>query len=325
MDKLDIRNEDGVIGARARSGWGAGSAVLLILLFALWATAAANAAPKIWAIDETQSELVLTIPDTPDFVFIPSDEFPPGISCIVKFRNQNGQDAGPWNDGNVASLAGWVSSDYVDGTSIEFVSDTHMIDALASGIYRPNEAAFDPLAIDPQNPDGQYTDTSGNLAAFGARIRCETITGVNADGSFLSWQEVQFDLDSAGPLPITSSTFDASQLTLGISSMTMDHDGLATLAGQPIPDQVNAPLPSAIGSNLATDGTITTLGSGDPVLTIPIDTDVVFTVNEIDLDGAITGQIVALPEPGMYLSIAFGVAALWALRRPNAGSRRSRD
>jgi hypothetical protein len=284
------------------------------LSFAVLA-APARAVLVEWEIDESLSEIELVVPDQ----VVTLD----ALTATIRLRNQSGGDAGPWSVGNVASVDGVLATDYVDGVSIEFLVGQHDAFGLDSGSYRPNPAAFDPLLVNAENPDGQFSNTSAAPGIYGARVRA-SVSIFTLDAAFINFTEVQYDVFS-NVLPITAGTFDGAELEVGFELATVEFDGLSTLVGQPIPDATGTPIVDAFGENLPAGATIT---APDPMqpdlrqLTVPVDVDLVVDVGGVPLTAGATGTLVAfatVPEPGAASMLASGGALLAALAR-----RRSR-
>ena len=265
-----------------------------------------------WEVDETLSEIELIVPD--QAVTIGT------TNATIRLRNQSGGDAGPWNVGDVAAVGGTIATDYQDGVSIEFLSGQHDLFALASGSYRPNPAAFDPLLVNAENPDGQFADTSTAPGAFGARVRA-TVSIFTVDAAFMNFTEAFYDIFSL-PLPIAAGSFDGGGLDMGFELATIAFDGLSTLVGQPIPDAQGTPIFDVFGLNLDPGATITAPDPMDPDLrrlTIPVDLDLVVDVGGVLLDASAVGTIVAdtilVPEPGVASMLGSGALLLVFLDR----------
>lgn len=265
-----------------------------------------------WEVDETLSEIELIVPD--QAVTIDT------TNATIRLRNQSGGDAGPWSVGNVSAVDGTIATDYQDGVSIEFLSGQHDLFALASGSYRPNPAAFDPLLVNAENPDGQFADTSTASGAFGARVRA-TVSIFTVDAAFMNFTEAFYDIFSL-PLPIAAGSFDGGGLDMGFELATIAFDGLSTLVGQPIPDAQGTPIFDTFGLNLDPGATITAPDPMDPDLrrlTIPVDLDLVVDVGGVLLDASAVGTIVAdtilVPEPGVASMLGSGALLLVFLDR----------
>lgn len=287
------------------------------VLLALLTGAGASAELVEWEVDETQSQITLAVPN--------QDVDLDGLVVNIRMRNQVGGDAGPWNVGNTASIDGMISTDYVDGGSIEFLLGDHTLFALPSGNYRPNQAAFDPLATNAENPFGTFIDTTSAPGAYGGRVRANVLI-IEPDAAFVNFTVVFFDLDS-GVLPITAGSFASEAVDLGIESATVAFDGLDVGFGfgQPIPDAPDYVILDALGMNLAAGATVTAPDPFQPNLrrlSIPVDVDLAIDLG-VPLDATATGTLVAyatLPEPGAAWALASGGLLLTVLAR-----RRSRS
>jgi hypothetical protein len=292
--------------------------VTAAVVVALGAAAPARADLVPWEVDETLSQIALAVPDQ----VVTLDT----LTATIRLRNPSGGDAGPWNVGNVAAVAGRIVTEYQDGVSIEFLSGLHDLFALDSGSYRPNPAAFDPLLVNAENPDGQFANTSTAPGAYGARVRA-TVSIFTLDAAFINFTEVLHDIFSP-VLPIASGSFDGQGLTMGFELATIAFDGLSTLVGQPIPDAQGTQLLDVLGTNLVAGATITAPDPMEPdlrMLTLPVDLDLVVVVGGVPLDASATGTIVAfttIPEPGITSMFASGAVLLAFLDRRR--SRRAR-
>ncbi|MEM7235759.1 MAG: hypothetical protein AAF517_26555, partial [Planctomycetota bacterium] len=253
----------------------------LVLPIVFLATRAANGEPTIWVIDPARSEISISIPDS---------EVTFGLDFYsLQYRNDLGQNEGPWDFGNFTSLSGTIFADYVEGESISFASGSHAIEGGVTSDYRPDDSVFDPALVDNLNESGQYNGTSTAPGVFGARVRI-TSDSETVDAAFQKFEDVEFDVGSEGPLPITDGSFASEDLEVGLSSMTLDVDGLET--GLPVrqlfSDQLNGFQPQASMPNRATGGTI----SGQE-LTLPVEFDIRLSQGGLSVSGTVSGQIVA--------------------------------
>ncbi len=281
--------------------------VAIALTAALFAAPTiAGAAPLTWAIDDSQSSLTLNVPDQS----VTLD----GTTATIRLRNA---DNSAWSQGKTAAVAGTLSTDFVDGVSIEFLSGQHNAFGLTSGSFRPNPADFDPGATNAENPDGQFTGTSTAPAVFAAKVRA-SVSFVTLDVAWISFLDVAYDLDSAGPLAIGGGgAFAGNALAVGVESATVALDGLSTLVGQVIPDTPGTPFDNIFGANTLAGATVTTPDPvGNPLLrqlTIPVDVPLSLTLEGTNLNASATGEIVAfalVPEPTTLLLLAGGLAGL---------------
>lgn len=265
-------------------------------VLATWATtmSAARAEVITWDIDPALSSVRLTIPDQTVNI--------PGTGDVtVRLRDANSTTQ--WTDagGRLAFLDGTVKTNYLDASSIEFLSGTHNIFALAGVNVRPDPAQFTGPA-DADNPDGTYAATGTAPAAYGAKVR-GTVSIVTVDAAYIALRNVIYNI-SSGIVPLGGGTTIAgSTSNFGLSSAAVDADGLALPLGfgQPIPDTRNAALPALSALDTAAGSVINTGGLGRK-LTYNITTSIQVDIQGVLLNGSATGQIVALgsvaPGPG---------------------------
>jgi hypothetical protein len=271
----------------------------------------AHAVGVSWNIDPVQSSLQLTVPDQSVTLN--------GTTATIRLRD-NGSTS-QWTDagGRRAFIDGTIATDYVDGVSIQFNSGSHNIFALEQANVRPNPAQFDAGATNAENPDGQYTGTGAALAAYGARVRA-SISILTVDAAYLAMRDVQYNIGS-GVIALGGGTsIGGSTTTFGISSASVDVDGLSIIAvGQPIPDVLNGSL-SPIGGTNTNGGTIADLGGGQRRLTYNIAESITIDIEGVTLNGSASGTIVAfatVPEPGAFVLGGIGFLGLvgWRIRR----------
>jgi hypothetical protein len=283
------------------------------LLLAAALAAAGYAAPSsaatiVWTLDDVASQLTLAVPD--QVVTIGT------TTATIQVRNQSGTN-NPWTVGNTAKLGGTITTNYVDGTSIEFLSGDMF--GLVSGSYRPNPAAFNPASTNTANPNGQFTNTTTAPGVYGAKVRANV--GIAVDAAFFNFTAVDYDIVSTA-LGISAGSFTANTLTLGMETANVSFDGLSIIfVGQPIPDSVGT-ITGVFGTNTAAAGTITTPNPiGDPLLRrleIPVVLPLMLNLQGTMLSASATGTVVAygyVPEPGTLLLLGGGLLALAASRR----------
>ena len=286
---------------------------IVMALGLLSVSAPAKAGLVSWDVDSTQSFMRLNLPD----FNMPVD----GLGNVnVRVRNANNAT---WSDagGRRAFLDGTIQTNLVDGSSVQFLSGAHNLYAVEGTQLRPNPASFDPSLTNADNPDGQYTDGTTALAAFGAKVRGNYAIIINIDAAYFAMRNFMVDLIS-GAIPLGGGTTIAgSSFDLG-SALTIDVDGLSTVAGQLVPDIFNANvvLPGALNVG---GGSVT---SPDPVnfpllrrLALTINVPLALDLDGIVINGSATGQIVAfatIPEPSSVLLAGFAAFGLiWAGRR----------
>jgi protocatechuate 3,4-dioxygenase beta subunit len=247
-----------------------------------------------WNIVQAQSYLSMAIPDQS----VDLD----GTTVTVRVRNQSGGNSGPWNVGNTAAISGTLSTNYVDGASIEFLAGQPNLVGVNSGSYRPNPADFDPTAIDADNPNGSFTGTSSAPAVFGARVRA-SVSIFTVDAAFIAFYNTDYELSSSA-LAIAGSSFPANTLNVGIVRSDLAIDGLSVvLIGQKVADTLTT-VDDMTATNSAATGTITNLGGQNRQLTIPIQLNLSIPIDDDpthNLTATGTGQLVAtadVTQPG---------------------------
>jgi hypothetical protein len=248
-----------------------------------------------WTVNQSLSSASLAVPDQP-FELVDGTTTYTGT---LRIRNQSGSDNGPWNVGNTAPIAGTIATEYVDGTSIQFLDGLSNLVGVNSGSYRPDKAAWDGTAF---TPDG----TTG-AGVFGGRLRptVNLFIPLTVDVGFFNFTDVQYNVAS-DVLPISGGNFAANTTNVGIETVTANVEGVSVvIVGQILPD-----LQEILTDTSAVNGAPTaTITSPDPInqpllrqLTFPISMNIVIEIGEDvpSLSGSITGQVVAtatLPEP----------------------------
>jgi len=274
-----------------------------------------------WTIDSAQSVVRLNLPDQTLSV--------DGTSVLVQIRNSNNA---AWSDagGRASFVTGTLATNYSETASsatLTYLQGSHNASAIQFGSFRPNPAAFNPSNTNADNPDGQFSNTSGAPAAFAAKIRGVAGGFLTLDLAFLAIRDVQYDFGGTALLSGSDGSFTGgqSQTTLGLASGSASIDGLsAFLVGQVIPDINNADISDLLGSALQTNSAslqIATVGS-QRRLTQQINTPLTFDVDGTLVNGFINGQIVAfsaVPEPSsialVVLSLGFFARRLTVLPR----------
>lgn len=283
-------------------------AAMLMAVGLLAVAAPARAALISWDVDPTQSFVRLAIPDQA----VSFD----GTNATVRIRNS--QNTSAWSDagGRRAFLDGTIASNLNDGNSISFLGGQSALVGLESGSFRPNPASFNPADTDGDNPDGQYTNTTGAAAAFAATVRATVV--ITVDLAKIAFRSVEFDVNS-GSLALDGGGNFAGGSDFGIATAVLDVDGLdAFLVGQLIPDILSAPVAGLMGINTS-GGTVTDLGGNLRMLLLNITVPISIDFEGVPLSASAAGQIVAfaiVPEPSSVLLAGFAAFGLcWAGRR----------
>jgi len=294
------------------------SCCLLMAIAGVMAGQATLANQIDWTIDQTASKLTLAIPD--QVVNLN------GTTLTLQLRNQSGTTA-TWNQGNTASLAGTIASEYKElsgGPSLQFLSGgtAHGVD---SGSYRPNPAAFSPT---PSAGNGTYANSSTAPGVFGARAR-QPFGSDTLNLAYFSFHNVDLALAGTASLAGTNGnyTYAAAQASLGLADTDLAIQGLnALVVGQLFPNTISSISATPTALNFGT-ATITNLGGLNRKMTIPVS-----VTNQFDLLGnpvvfAFTGQIVAyaaVPEPSGVVLAGVGMATIMLCGRRRVALRSRR-
>jgi hypothetical protein len=280
----------------------AGAALLLT-------SSIASAAPLVWVVDPAQSSISLNVPDQ---VVVAGD-----TSITIRFRDAG--NASTWNQGRTAPVTGTLVTNYVDGSSIEFLGGAHDVYALTTGSFRPDPAAFDPIA-------GVYVGTTTAPAIYAARVRA-TVSLLSVDVGFVSFLDVRYDVLS-GVLPIDGSgSFAANALTIGLADALLAFDGLNVSPLElPVPDAPPTPVGPLLGTNAVASALVTAPDPiGDPLLrrltiavNVPFELDLLGTPLNASASGILVAYAYLVPEPGTLVLLAFGLAGLAIVRRERA-------
>lgn len=289
------------------------------------ATSSAHAALVTWNIDSTQSSLSLKINDTPFVV--------DGLGNVtLRVRNQATNQNNAWNTGNTAKIGGTIDTNYVDGSSIEFLPGQSNVVGVNSGNYRPNPAAY----TGDTNPDpnlaegGSFSNTTTSPAVFGARVRVSytVLITLTSDAAFINFYNVNYELAS-GVLGLSGTTSPfTNSTTVGIQSSLLAVDGLAILGNQVVDDQILG-VSNATAANSGANGQITDLGGQLRQLTVPIFLNLVIPLDDTyNLTAQATGQIVAtaeipIPEPSALAMAGTGLVGLMFAAKRKYGKRRA--
>ncbi len=252
-----------------------------------------------WTIDTAASSLSIAIQDQPIDLN--------GTAATVRVRNQSGGDAGPWNVGNTAHFTGTIDTDYVDGSTIQFLAGQTNVLGVNSGSYRPKPSDYAGGTVNPDGTasGGDFTGTATAPGVFGARFRATvSVLGfpVTVDAAFASFYNTKYEIAS-DTLPITAGSFPINTTNIGISDTLIGIDGLTVpIVGQPVPDSITR-ITDAVGPNGQLTATVANSGPLTRQLTIPILLDLSIPVDADPMHNLLataTGTIVAnatLPPP----------------------------
>jgi hypothetical protein len=263
-----------------------------------------------WSIDSSQSQLRLAIPDQ---VLDLGD-----LNVTVRMRNQTGGSTS-WNVGNVASVAGTLLTDYVDGPSptIQFLPSTvGQTVGVDSGSYRPNLANYTGGTVEPNGSatGGLFSSTASAPAVYGGLMRA-TVAIVTSDFAYLSFSDLSYSA-SSGALnvdPVTGQ-FDASQTAFGILNGLMGVDLASTTLPVTFPDSIIQLGPFSVPNTLSM-GLISTPADNPQMrkLTLPILVPFYIEDGDAPISAILTGSIVAtalVPEPSSVALLACGAMSL---------------
>ena len=267
-----------------------------------------------WVIDAANSTVTNAMPDQTTAIPIGSDS----DAVILRWRDQmsGSGSLGSWTTGNTSSLAGTMAIDYVDGSSIQFMTNDPTNFPNPQGVYsnisQPDTGSYfpDPTTFVPDSPGGSQGSYSPfNSTApqgFAARINATltyplTIipnlltvpTVATFDLAYLSLAQLQDDFKSPA-VSITAGTFPVTTTNLGVGGQ-LRFDGLNIVLTQ-IPSFQQSGSGVLGGTNLGVAGTITSTGPLTRKATIPLNIPISFSDDSVTsnpLTGVITGQIVA--------------------------------
>ena len=214
-------------------------------------------------------------------------------------RNQSGGDAGPWNVGNTAHFTGTIDTEYVDGSSIQFLAGQTNMLGVNSGSYRPNPSDYTGGTINPDGTasGGDFTGTATAPGVYGARFRATvSVFGfpVTVDAAFASFYNTKYEIAS-DTLPIAAGSFPINTTNIGISDSMVAIDGLTVVTTQPVADAITR-ITNAVGPDGALTATVANTGPLTRRLTIPISLALSIPVDADpthNLAATATGTIVA--------------------------------
>jgi len=227
---------------------------------------------------------------------------------------------GSTSDGLRTSLGGNLFIDVSDTLStLELIGRRAVVQLQTSGSWLPGP------------PTATATPTAGQLAI----ALSDAMTGLI--GNVVIRQGVMSAGSGGVALPLTAGaaagTFHfPAGCAVGACAKLRVEDAIADASSnQGFGSRLGVPRRAPVGNASGTVGTLQSLGGGQFKVTLPINVAVTLTNGDIggglplSLDLALTGQIVAVPEPS---AVALGAMALgtlvlvWALSGPTAGRGR---
>lgn len=249
----------------------------LVLTFALGCYWSCHAETVTWQIDSQQSFIRLSIPDQ-DVPLVSGS--PPSPLGLRDYSADPFTPSTVWTDagGRRSAVEGTLASNYVVGSSIQFLTGTHNANSVAFGSFRPDPAAWDGTIFQPN---------SGAPASFGASI----VLAPGQPGSFaigdLALRDVGYDLVGDVALSTSGSGW------VGNNSFSVGLKPGARVDVQGIANFFNEVLDEAVVEANQGGLQIENLGGGLHRLTLEIDVPIVFDIDDISLQASVAGQIVA--------------------------------
>ena len=270
----------------------------------LLSASTASAIPVSWDVDPTLSSFRLAIPD--QVVTLGT------VTATMRLRNQNNAT---WTQNN-APVDGLLATNVGPGiSSIEFLGGASSLFGVTTGSYRPNPAAYNTAVTDATNTAGTYSNTSSAPGVYAARVNA-SVSIVTLNTGYIMFDMVDYDVDSLGALAISGTSFLASGLSVGIEQARLGYDGISTIAGQVVGDELGVIGPILATNTNGGNGSIVDLGGGNYRITIPVNMPVAVSLGTVSLNATATGTIVGfatipLAEPatlGLLAASLLGVA-----------------
>jgi len=243
----------------------------------------------LWQIDSEQSYIRLSIPDQ-DVPLVSGS--PPSPLGLRDYSDDPFTPSTVWTDagGRKSAVEGTLASNYVVGSSIEFVAGTHNANAVHFGSFRPDPAAWDGTLFEPN---------TGAPAAFGASV----VLAPGQPGSFalgdLALRDLGYDVVGAvGLNPSGGGWVGASSFSVGLKPGTRaDIQGIVNYFNEVLDDAV-------IEENLG-GLQIEDLGAGLHRITLAVNVPITFDIDGISLNASVEGAIVAtatIAEPAQVVN-----------------------
>ncbi|HEY4313554.1 MAG TPA: PEP-CTERM sorting domain-containing protein [Pirellulales bacterium] len=273
----------------------------------------AKADPLSFTIDSSQSYLTLNIPN-----FSLS-----GLTINLTSQNRtNGAPTGTqWSanstTGNTAFISGTFATTIggsLSGQSlsaVQFIAGANNLNAINSGNYRPNPAAYNTAT-------SHYDNNSGGAGAYGA-----TVHSTLGNAGLVSFDNVSYDIGSNN-LPASGGVGSGTiatggNLQTGILNSVFSAQGLSVIiVGQVLPNDTGS-LGGVSAPNTVASASYTFTSPSNLQLKVPVNVPI-----SIDLgggtfiNGTAFGQFVgnaAVPEPSTLALAGLGMVSLVALVR----------
>ena len=225
----------------------------------------------------------LNIPD--QFIELNEEDGP--ILAGIREYNPGPFPSATWSDngGKRSFVQGQLSTNYVDGTSIEFISGDHSAAAIEYGSFLPDPATWDPETE-------TYGPSAGAPAAFNGELALGDPNfpefGLLVKLGVLSVRNVAYDALGTVSLGSISGGWEGTNpFELGImpGAWADAESILGNLFMEMLDEQESAENQGSLE--------IEDLGDGDRRLILTISVPISLTIEGQDLNATITGQIIA--------------------------------
>jgi len=278
--------------------------------------ASQSQAALVWNIDSGVSYIRLNIPDQA----VPIDDENTLDAKLRDYQVNPGPvlDGDPdvptvWTDlnGRRSFVSGTISSNYVEGSSIQFLPGTHTASAIEYGLFRP-----DPIPVPGVGPAAFAADVWFSVEAdpdnFPGELTYQRLGHVRI-------RNINYDLDGTATLaagPPSTWTQSGGSINLGtLAGSVVDVDLLGILTDYGV---TLDPFGSANAGLLMVED----LGANQRRLTIDVDVPISLDLSGVPLTATITGQIVALatvPEPASVSLVGLALSLVALRRRRSIG------
>lgn len=293
--------------------------------------AQAHADPLSFTVDQTQSYLTLNIPNFSLSTSVGNAT----ISLLAQNRTNGAPVNTSWNanttTGNTAFVSGTIATD-VGGSftgktlsAIQFIAGANNLNALSSGNYRPNPAAYNAITT-------QFSNNSAGTGNYGTTAHASVLGGlVSGNAALVSFDNVSYDVGTNALLPtsntVNSGTFFvngngviANAINTGILSSIFSVQGLSLpIEGKLIADSTGTLGGLTLGDTSTTKGTYTYTSSTNLQIKVPVLIPVSIALGGgLFINGTASGQFVAnavVPEPSTMALAGLGMVSLVAVAR----------